>query len=95
MNRTEHTQRTDINKLFRYHVQLAKSINEIFRLQIIHPVEFPFIGALGYPGTMDDIIKLIIRSFVSGKLGTQFIGMCKVQFKDMYFAVSQILPATA
>ena len=95
MNRAKHAQRTDIDKLLRYHIQFTKSIDKVFRLQIIHPVKLPFVGTFGDTGTMDDIIELIICSLMAGKLRTQFIGVCKIQFQNVYLTVSQIFPAAA
>ena len=42
---------------------------------------------------MDNIIKFIVGPFMSRELGPQFIGVRKVQFEEMYLAVTQLLAA--
>lgn len=42
---------------------------------------------------MDNIIKLIVGSFMFRKLRPQFIGVRKIQFEEMQSAVTQILAA--
>ena len=91
--RAEHTQRTDEDKLLGNHVQLPQRIDEVFGLQIIHQIEFVLVHTLRHTGTMDNIIKLIVGPFMSRELCPQFIGVRKVQFEEMYLAVTQILAA--
>ena len=64
--RTKNTQRTDINKLFGHHIKLYQCINKIFGLQIIDTVELLFIYTFSQSGTMNNIVKLIICTFMTG-----------------------------
>ena len=89
--RSEYTQRTDIDELLRNHIQRFQGINKVFGLEIIHIIKSILIRTFRDSRTMDDIVKLIIGSFMSGELGTQFIGMSKVQFQKMDLPVLQVL----
>ena len=64
--RSKNTQRTDINKLFGNHIKLYQCINKIFGLQIIDAVKLFLIYTFSQSGTMYNIVKLIIRAFMTG-----------------------------
>ena len=92
--RSEHTQCTDIDKLFRNHIQLLQRIDKIFGLKIIHIVKRVLVGALCNTGAMNDIIKFVVSAFMPGELGTKFIRVRKIQFQKVDFPVFQIPLAT-
>ena len=85
--RTEYTQRADIYKLLRNHIQRFQRVYKIFSLEIIDIIKSLFVRAFGDTGTMNDIIKLVISTFMPGELGTKFIRMRKVQFQKMNLPV--------
>ena len=95
MHRSEYAQCADIDKLLRNHIECLQRINKIFSLKIIYIIKCFLVRTLGDSRTMNNVIKFVIRPFMPGELGTQFVGMSKVQFQKMNLPVLQILLAAA